>query len=156
MSGFPCGTTAWYEDLASTTPMNFSVTRESPNQLGAKLSCNIFTFIPTNSMKAAKLRKSVRSDSYLSTSGKTTQVSYNWENSDIFQPAPPHSIFQLSEYSLAEPYLVSFNWLGIPQYLSGKLHPLYRPWVGIPQDTSTAPLSIFQLEGGQITCSTTK
>ena len=147
MSGFPCGTTAWYEDLASTTPMNFSVTRESPNQLGAKLSCNIFTFIPTNSIKAAKLRKSVRSASYLSTSGKTTQVSYNWEN--WYFSTSPTPQYLPTGYYLAEPYPVSFNWLGIPQYLSTKLHPVPRPWVGMPQDTSTAPLSTSNWKGGR-------
>ena len=132
MSGFPCGTTAWsHEDLASITPINFSVTRESHNQLGgvlslflgAKLSCNIFSFIPTNFIKAAKLRKSISSASYLSTSGKTTQ-SPTTEKTLIFF----NSIFQLGEYSLAEPYPVSFNWLDIPQYLSTKFHPVSRPW----------------------------
>ena len=155
MSGFPCGTTAWYEDLASTTPMNFSVTRESPNQLGAKLSCNIFTFIPTNSIKAAKLRKSVRSASYLSTSGKTTQVSYNWENWYFStSPTPQYlptgwvflgwaipSIFQLVGYSSVSCNQAPPSTQTLGRYAPGHFN---------------CPPQYFQLEGGQITCSTTK
>ena len=50
---------------------------------------NIFTFNLTNSIKVAfLLRKSVRSGSYLTTSAKTTQVSYNWANPGIFQQSP--------------------------------------------------------------------
>ena len=59
--GFSYGTTAWYKDSASTTPISFSVDWESRNQPGgvlslffrAALSCNIFTFTLTNSIKAA-------------------------------------------------------------------------------------------------------
>ena len=129
---------------ASTTPINFSVARESRNWLGgvlflffgATLSCNIFTFILTNSIKAAELRKSVRSASYL-----TTQTR-------------PLSLLQLSKpryLSIRPPTPVSFDWVGIslvsfnqappPQYLS-------TGWV-FPWYLSTRPPSQYLSTGRQ-------
>ena len=115
MRGFPYGTTAWYEDSASNTPVNFSVAWESRNWLGgvlslffgAKLLCNIFTFILTNAIKAAKLRKSVRSASYLTTEPRplSLQLSKHWYlSTSIPLPRPQYlspgwvlpGIFQMS------------------------------------------------------------
>lgn len=56
-------------------PLNFSVTWENRNWpggvlslfFGAMFSSNIFTFIPPKSIKVAKLRKGIRSASYLNT-----------------------------------------------------------------------------------------
>ena len=125
MNGFPYGTTARYEDSASTIPVNFSVTWESCNPpggvlslfFGAKLSCNIFISILTNSIKAAELRKSIRSASYLTTQHRPLcllQLSKPWYLST--KPRHP-SIFQLGGYSpvsfsQAHPPQVSFNWEG--------------------------------------------
>ena len=109
--GFPYRSTAQYEDSASTTPVNFSVAWESHNRqggvlslfFGEKLSCNVFTFVPTNSIKAAELRKIIRSTSYLNTLCR------------------PLSLLQLSKswHLSTRPPLnpVSFTWVG-PQYLS--------------------------------------
>ena len=79
---FPCGTTVRYEYSASTMPLSLSVTWEHSNQLGrisflligAKCSCVVFTFIPTTYIKTAKLRKEVRSASYLTTQPRLLSV----------------------------------------------------------------------------------
>ena len=74
---------------------------------GATLSCNIFTFIPTNSIKTAELRKSVRSTSYLTT-----------------QPRPL-SLLQLSKpwyLSTRRPQYLSPGWVFV-WYLSTKPRP---------------------------------
>ena len=128
---------------ASTTPINFSVASESRNWLGgvlflffgATLSCNIFTFILTNSIKAAELRKSVRSASYL-----TTQTR-------------PLSLLQLSKpryLSIRPPTPVSFDWVGISlvsfnQAPPPSICPLGGYFPGIFQPGP--PPSIFQLGG---------
>ena len=80
---------------------------------GAKLWCNIFTFIPTNSIKAAKLRKSIRSASYFNHSAQTTQSPTTEQNLVSFNQASL-SIFPLGEYFPGifqpGPSPVSFNW----------------------------------------------
>lgn len=96
MCGLPCGTIAQYEDSASTTPIHISVAWESSNWpggvlslfFGAKLSCNIFTFILTNSMKAAKLRKRVRSASYQTTQPRPLSV-FKLSKPHCFSDSPP-------------------------------------------------------------------
>ena len=96
MCGFPCGTIARYEDSASTTPIHISVAWESSNWpggvlslfFGAKLSCNIFTFILTNSIKAAKLRKRVRSASYQTTQPRPLSV-FKLNKPHCFSTSPP-------------------------------------------------------------------
>ena len=92
-----------------------------PLFFGAKVSCNIFIFIQTNSITAAKLRKCIKSV-------RTDQsVSYIWANLGIFQPVPP----------------VSFTWMDILQYLSTKPQPVSVHWMGIPLNISTLPLVSF-------------
>ena len=63
------------------------------------------TFIPTNSAKAAKLRKSVRSTSYLTTQpttqSPTTEQTLVSFNQSLPHPTPP------------SPRPVSFSWVGI-------------------------------------------
>ena len=94
MSGFPYGTSARYEDKASTTPLNFSVTWENRNWLGgvlslffrAKLSCIFFTFILISSIMAVKLRKSVRSASW--PLSQDHSVPYNGKTLASFSQGP--------------------------------------------------------------------
>ena len=96
MSWFPSETTAWYEDCASTTPINFPVLWETHKWPGgvlslffrAKLSYT-FTFIPTNSINAADLRESTISASSLTTQHRLTnllQLSKPWYLSASFPP----------------------------------------------------------------------
>ena len=58
-----------------------------------KLSCNIFTFIPTNSIKAAEMRESIRSASYLTTQLRPLSL-LQLSNPSIFQPSPTCTFFQ--------------------------------------------------------------
>ena len=113
----------------------------------AKLSCIFLTFILTNSIKAVKLRECVRSASYLTTQPRPFSP---LQRSDlgIFQPRtryssiffpiePPYPLpFHWVGNALGifqpAPYLASFDWVGIPQYLSTEPHSVSRPRVGVP------------------------
>ena len=57
----------------------------------AKLSCIFLTFILTNSIKAVKLRESVRSASYLTTQPRPYSP-LQWSVLSIFQPRPGYSL----------------------------------------------------------------
>ena len=57
----------------------------------AKLSCIFLTFILTNSIKAVKLRESVRSASYLTTQPRPYSP-LQWSDLRIFQPRPGYSL----------------------------------------------------------------
>ena len=110
----------------SSTPINFSVTWENYNWLGAmflflrvKLSWNIFTFTPTNFIKAAKLRKRVRSGSYLATQHRLLSLLQH-SNLGVFQQRSGDSSVGISRYlltgwvfpwlSVNQPLSVSYNW----------------------------------------------
>ena len=78
---------------------SFSITWEKWNWPGgilslffrAKLSFIFLTFIPTNSIMAIKLRKSVRSTSYLTTQPRSFSP-LQWSNLRIFRLSPGHSL----------------------------------------------------------------
>ena len=92
----------------------------------AKVSCIFLTFILTNSIKAIKLRKSVRSASYL-TSQPRPFSPLQWSYLSIFQSGPGYSsIF----FPIESPYSVPFQWVGN----SGIFQPAPYPvsLVGIP------------------------
>ena len=57
----------------------------------AKLSCIFLTFILTNSIKAVKLRESVRSASYLTTQPRPFSP-LQWSDLNIFQSRPRYSL----------------------------------------------------------------
>ena len=170
MRGFLYGTTAQHEDSASTTPINFSGTWEDCNWLGAmflflrlKLSWNIFTFIPTNSIKAAKLRKRVRSGSYLTTQHRLLNLLQR-SNLGVFQQRSGDSSVGISRYlltgwvfpwlSVNQPLSASYNWEGVflgilqpspTQCLDCGWAPVFFNWV--------PPLGTFKWEGAR-TCYT--
>ena len=174
MSWFP------YEDSASTTPINFPVVQENHNWPGgvlslffrAKLSCIFLTFILTNSIKAVKLRKSVRSASYLTTQPRPFSP-LQWSNLGIFQPSPviPRFFFpQLSPptqclstrwaillASFSQPptqyLLIRWEFLSIVQ--PSPTQCLDHEWV-YPRCFTRVPPSIFPTRRGQVTCSTAK
>ena len=78
-----------------------------------------------------------------------------WVFLDIFQSSPspptpqepcywvgiPLGIFQPG------PHPVSFDWLGISQYLSTEPHSVSRPWVGMPQIFHPPPQYLSNWEG---------
>ena len=114
----------------------------------AKLSCTFLTFILTNSIKAVKLRKSVRSTSYLTTQPRPFSPLQR-SNLSIFQPSPGYSLIFSPNQALPypvpfhwvdnspgifqpAPFPVSFAWVGISWYLSTEPHSLSRPRVGMP------------------------
>ena len=78
---------------------SFSITWEKWNWPGgilslffrAKLSCIFLTFILKNSINAVKLRKSVRSASYLTTQPRSFSP-LQWSNLRIFRLSPGHSL----------------------------------------------------------------
>ena len=148
MSGFPCGATARYEDQASTSPVNFSVTWEKRNRPGgvlslffrAKLSYILLTFTLTSSVMAVKLRKSVRSASSLTTQPRPFSPLQR-RKLGIFQLSPGcFSMFsQLSTPCPPVPFHWVGNSLGIFQSVP---HPVSFDWVGISQYLSTEPHSV--------------
>lgn len=88
------GTTAQYEDMASTTPVNFSppekaiTGQEDCCPFSVEQSSHVLIifslFIPTISIKAAKLRK-CQIGSLPKSTPADCLVSYNWANPTIFQ-----------------------------------------------------------------------
>ena len=140
-----------------------------------KLSFIFLTFILTNSIMTVKLKKSVRSTSYLTTQPSLFSI-LQQSNLGIFQLSPGYPLFfsQLSyppppHYPVPfpwvgnspgifqpAPYPISFAWVGISQYLSAEPHSVSRPWVGMPWIFHLPPSSIFPTRRGQVTCSTTK
>ena len=138
----------------------------------AKLSCIFLTFILTNSIKAVKLKKSVRSASYLTTQSRPFSP-LQWRDLSIFQQSPGYSsIFSQSSplYPVPfhcvgnspgifqpAPHPESFDWVGIPWYLSTGHHSMSRPRVGMSRmfHLGSRP-SIFPTGRGQVTCSTAK
>ena len=105
----------------------------------AKLSCIFFTFILKNSTKAIKLRKSVRSASYLTTQPRPFSP-LQWSNLGIFQSGPKYSsIF----FPIKPPYPVPFTWVGNSSGIFQPApHPVSLGWVGLPQYLSTEPHSV--------------
>ena len=113
MSWFP------YEDSASTTPINFPVVQENHNWPGgvlslffrAKLSYTL-TFIPTNSIKAAELRKSITSASYLTTQHRPVSLLHLSKPWYLSASLPP---LQYLSPGWVFPYIIKLNPI---QYLS--------------------------------------
>ena len=176
MTGFPYGTTARYE--ASTTSVNFSVTWEKWNRPGgvsslffrAKLACIFLTFILKNSIKAVKFKCQI--SLLLNHSTKTIQsptmeqpwhlsaepqVSLNFFPIEPLFPVPFHWVGSSPGIFQPVPHLASFDWVGIPHYLSTKPPSVSRPWVGTPWMFHLGPLpSIISTRSGKVTCSTIK
>ena len=48
-------------------------------------------------------------------------------------PVPFHCVDNSPGIFQPAPHLASFDWVGIPRYLSTKPHSVSRPWAGIPQ-----------------------
>jgi len=157
--------------------MNFSVTWENQNRPGgvlsfffrAKLSCIFLTFILTISIKAVKLRESVRLAFYLTTQSRPYSP-LQWSDLRIFQPRPGYSLIFSNQdpptqylstgwaillASFSQPpmqYLLT-EW-EFSRYLSTKPYSMSRPWVGDALDVS--PPSIIPPGRGQVTCSAAK
>ena len=158
MSGFPCRSTAWYDDLASTTPINFSVTWENHNWLGrvlflffrAKLSLISSPLFHKTLLRQLDWEKSL--DQVCTT--QHIPLSLLWlSNLDIFQLSPGYSSLSFNQTSLVSfsqlPIQVSFNWVVIPLYFQlSPIQCLGHKWV-CPSIFQLPPSSIFQLGGGR-------
>ena len=140
----------------------------------AKVSCIFLTFILTNSIRATKLRKSVRSASYLTSQPRPFSPP-QWSDLSIFQSGPGYSsIF----FPIESPYSVPFQWVGnsgifqpAPDPVSLVGIPIFRwEFLSIFQPSPTQYLdhkwvcprcftphpSIFPTRRGQVTCPTSK
>ena len=124
---------------------------------------NIFTFILTNSIKAADLQKSIRSGSYLTTQHRLLNLLQR-SNLGVFQQRSGDSSVGISRYlltgwvfpwlSVNQPLSVSYNWEGVflgilqpspTQCLDCGWAPVFFNWV--------PPLGTFKWEGAR-TCYT--
>ena len=168
------GTAEQYEDQASTTPINFSVTGENRNWPGgvlslfyrAKLSCIFLTFTLSYSIMAVQLRKSVISASYLTTH-PSHSVPYSEVTSTSFSRAPGIYFFP-SQAPLPSTFPLRGQfpwhlWASTPtqHLLTGwEFHSIFQPsptqcldreWLcpGCFTKGSMPHLSIFLLEGGR-------
>ena len=138
----------------------------------AKLSCIFLTFILTNFIKAVKLRKSVRSASYLTTQPRPFSPLQR-SNLGIFQPSPRYSsIFSQSSppthylstgwaillASFRQPLTQSFwtRWEFLGIFQLNPIQCLDHEWVCPGCFTCTPLPIIFPTRRGQVTCSTAK
>ena len=136
----------------------------------AKLSCAILTFIPTDSIMAAKLRESVRPASYLATQ-PTPFSALQQSDLSILQPSPRYSSI-FSQLSSSTQYL-STGWAillasfsqpptqhlltvwDLGMFQTSPTQCLDHEWV-YPRCFTRVPPSIFPTRRGQVTCSTAK
>ena len=105
------------------------------------------------------MRKSVRSASYLTTQSEPLRP-LQWSNLSAFQPSPGYSLIFFNRVPPHPPprtlllgifhpgsHPLSFDWLGIYQYLSTEPHSVSRPWVGMPQIFHPLPQYLSNWEG---------
>ena len=134
----------------------------------AKVSCTFLTFILTNSIKAIKLRKSVRSASYLTSQPRPFSPPQQSDLS-IFQSGPGYSsIFFPSRVPLLSTFPVGgkfwhlsasprpsiFGWEFLSIFQPSPTQYLDHKWV-CPRCFTPHP-SIFPTRRGQVTCPTSK
>ena len=147
MSGFPYGTIAQYKELGLHHSHKFLSHPRKPKWPGgvlsfffrAKLSCIFLTFILTNSIMVIKLRKTVRSASYLTTRPRPLNPLQR-SNLSIFQLSPG---FSLIFFPIEPSYPVPFHWVGNSSGIFQPApHPVSFDWVRISLYLSTEPYSL--------------